>query len=70
MRKYEVFLEPAEEGGYTVTCPSLPGVVSEGETKEEALANVKDAIEGYLTVLRKHGLDEPKVEAETVEVAA
>jgi len=70
MRKYEVFLEPAEEGGYVVTCPSLPGVVTEGETKEEALANVKDAIEGYLTVLRKRGLHEPKVEAETVEVAA
>ena len=54
MRKFEVFLEEAEEGGYVVTVPSLPGCVSEGETREEALANIKDAIEGYLATLRKH----------------
>lgn len=70
MRKYEVFLEEAEEGGYVVTCPALPGVVSEGETKEEALENVKDAIAGYLAVLHKHSKPEPKVETEVVEVAA
>lgn len=70
MKEYEVFLEEAEEGGYTITCPALPGCVSEGETREEALENIKDAIEGYLTTLRRHGQAIPKVEIETVEVAA
>lgn len=44
----KVILEPAEEGGYTVYVPSLPGCISEGETKEEALANINEAIELYL----------------------
>ena len=41
-------LEPSEEGGYTVYAPSLPGCISEGDTKEEALANIREAIELYL----------------------
>jgi len=44
----KVILEPAEEGGYTVYVPSLPGCISEGETEEEAMANIKEAIELYL----------------------
>ena len=43
-----VILEPSDEGGYTVYVPSLPGCKSEGDTKEEALANIKEAIELYL----------------------
>lgn len=43
-----VILEPQAEGGYTVYVPSLPGCISQGETKEEALANIKEAIELYL----------------------
>jgi antitoxin HicB len=70
MREYEVFLEEAEDGGYVVICPALPGCVSEGETREEALANIKDAIEGYLTTLRRRGESLPKVDTEIVEVAA
>jgi predicted RNase H-like HicB family nuclease len=70
MKEYEVFLEAAEEGGYVVTCPSLPGCASEGETREQALANIKDAIQGYLATLRRHGDTLPKVEVEIVEVAA
>ena len=54
MKEYEVFLEEAEEGGYVITCPALPGCISEGETREEALANIKDAIQGYLETLRRH----------------
>ncbi|OGO30720.1 MAG: antitoxin HicB [Chloroflexi bacterium RBG_16_56_11] len=46
--KLRVVLEAAEEGGYTVYLPSLPGCISEGETEEEALANIKEAIELYL----------------------
>jgi len=46
--RFKVVLEPSDEGGYTVYVPSLPGCVSEGETKEEALANIREAIELYL----------------------
>lgn len=46
--KLTVVLEPQEEGGYTVFVPSLRGCVSQGETKEEALKNIKEAIELYL----------------------
>ena len=53
MLKLEVILEPAEEGGYTVTCPMLKGCISEGESKKEALANIQDAIELYLRAVKK-----------------
>ena len=43
-----VILEAQEEGGFTVYAPSLPGCISQGDTKEEALANIKEAIELYL----------------------
>ncbi len=46
--KYLVALREAEEGGYTVEVPALPGCVSEGESYEEALANIREAIELYL----------------------
>ena len=44
----KVVLEACEEGGYTVYVPSLPGCISEGDTRDEALANVREAIEIYL----------------------
>lgn len=46
--KIKVILEPCKEGGFTVYVPSLPGCVSEGETEEDALTNIKEAIELYL----------------------
>jgi predicted RNase H-like HicB family nuclease len=46
--KLQVVLEPSQEGGYTVWVPSLPGCISEGETTDEALANIREAIELYL----------------------
>ncbi|MGH9787236.1 MAG: type II toxin-antitoxin system HicB family antitoxin [Candidatus Acidiferrales bacterium] len=46
--KLRVVLEPSEEGGYTVYAPSLPGCISEGETVDEAMANIREAIELYL----------------------
>lgn len=51
---YAVYLQKAEEGGYTVSAPALPGCTTQGETKEEALEMIKDAIEGYITSLQKH----------------
>ena len=58
-RYYKVILEPQEEGGYTVTVPSLPGCISEGDTYDEALANIKDAINLYLESLQADGLPIP-----------
>lgn len=46
--KFTVVLEPQEEGGYTAYVPSLKGCISEGDTKEEALQNIKEAVELYL----------------------
>lgn len=46
--KLKVVLEPSDEGGYTVYVPSLPGCISEGDTMEDALANIREAIELYL----------------------
>ena len=52
---FTVLFEPAEEGGYVVTCPALPGLVTEGDTLEEARGMAADAIRGYLESLRKDG---------------
>jgi predicted RNase H-like HicB family nuclease len=46
-----IVLEPSEEGGYTATIPALPGCISEGDTVEEAIANVREAMELYLEPL-------------------
>lgn len=43
--RLQILLEPSDEGGYTVYVPSLPGCLNEGETKEEALRNIQEAIE-------------------------
>jgi predicted RNase H-like HicB family nuclease len=45
--KLKIVLEPSEEGGFTVYVPSLPGCISEGDTREEALTNIKEAIKLY-----------------------
>ena len=62
MRKilsYKVVFEPAEEGGYTAYVPSLPGCISEGDTYEEAMKNIKEAIKGWIEVSRKFGDEIP-----------
>jgi predicted RNase H-like HicB family nuclease len=46
--KLKIVLEPSDEGGYTLYVPSLPGCISEGDTRDEALANIREAIELYL----------------------
>lgn len=51
--RYKALFEPAEEGGYVVTCPALPGLVTESDTLDEAQDMVRDAIRGYLESLRK-----------------
>jgi len=46
--RFQVVFEPSDEGGYTIYVPALPGCISEGDTMEEALSNIREAIELYL----------------------
>lgn len=64
--KYTVILEPQEGGGFTVTVPALPGCISEGETREKALINIKEAIELYVEVLKEDGKPIPQDVGEEV----
>jgi antitoxin HicB len=52
---FKVLLEPDQDGGYVVVCPSLPGCYSQGETIQEALANIREAIELCLEDLQELG---------------
>ena len=60
--QFEVIFTPQKEGGFTVEVPDLPGCISEGETLEEAEANVKEAIELYLETLEERGIPLPSRE--------
>lgn len=64
--KFKVVLEKSDEGGFTVYVPVLPGCISEGDTEEEALANIKEAIELYLEPTEDDAV--PREEARIVEV--
>lgn len=61
-----VILEPSEEGGFTVRVPSLPGCISEGDTRDEALANIREALQLYLEPVDD---DMTIAEGEVVEIA-
>ena len=68
--RYRVYLEPDEDGMFVATCPTLPGCVSQGQTRAEATANIREAIEGYLKSLKKHGDPvPPSIFEEVIEVA-
>ena len=64
--KYTIILEKEEEGGYSAQCLELPGAISQGESKEEALNNIREAIEAVLEVLNQ----EAKGLREVVEISA
>ena len=66
--RYRIILEPQQEGGYTVFIPELPDVITEGDTKEEALTNAKEAIEEYLKTMAEMGWAIPHLEESVVEV--
>ena len=53
--KFRVTIESDEDGVFVVECPTLPGCVSQGKTRDEAMTNIRDAIHGYLESLEKHG---------------
>ena len=69
MMRYRVLVEQDEDGVFVANCPSLPGCVSQGSTRAEAVVNIKDAIAGYLESLRKHHEPiPPPIWEETIEV--
>jgi antitoxin HicB len=53
--KFRVTIEPDEDGMFVAECPALPGCISQGKTRDEAMVNIRDAIQGYLESLKKHG---------------
>ncbi len=55
----QVVIYPGENGYWVVECPSLPGCVSQGKSKEEAIANIKEAIRGYIAALEQDKLPVP-----------
>jgi antitoxin HicB len=67
-QSYTIVLEPAEEGGYVVTCPALPGLVTEGDTLREARERAKDAVRLYLESLIEDGLPIPEGDENPREV--
>lgn len=69
--KFRVLIEQDEDGIFVATVPELPGCISEGTTRDEAMANIKDAISGYLISLKKHNEPiPPPITEELVEVNA
>ncbi|HIG30772.1 MAG TPA: type II toxin-antitoxin system HicB family antitoxin [Verrucomicrobiales bacterium] len=65
----QVLIHPGEDGYWVAECPSLPGCVSQGRTREEAIRNVKEAIEGYIVVLREDGLPVPEDKLDAILLA-
>ena len=67
--RYRVLLEQDEDGAYVAEVPALPGCISQGRTRSEAVENVKEAIAAYLESLQAHGEPvPPSVSEEVVEV--
>jgi predicted RNase H-like HicB family nuclease len=66
--RVRVVLEPSDEGGFTVYVPALPGCISEGETEEEALANIQEAIELYLEPVEDDWITDGSVRVQEIEV--
>jgi len=65
----QVVLYPGEDGYWVAECPSLPGCISQGESREEAIENIKEAILGYIAALAEDGLPIPEERFETLVVA-
>jgi predicted RNase H-like HicB family nuclease len=65
----QVIIMPGEDGYWVAECPSLPGCISQGKTKEEAIQNIKEAIRGYVAALQVDRLPIPEERFETLVVA-
>jgi predicted RNase H-like HicB family nuclease len=67
-RRFKVVLDKNESGGFTVTVPALPGCITQGRNREEALERVQEAIEGFLEALEIEGLPIPDGDVDIEEV--
>ena len=65
----QAVIYPGDDGFWVAECPSLPGCVSQGETREQAITNIREAIEGYILVLKEDGLPVPEERFDTMLVA-
>jgi predicted RNase H-like HicB family nuclease len=65
----QVVLYPGEDGYWIAECPSLPGCVSQGETREKAITNIREAIQGYIRALEEDRLKVPEERFEALLVA-
>jgi len=65
----QVVIYPGEDGYWVAECPSLPGCISQGRTKEEAIVNIREAIQAYVEALEEDGLGVPEDRFETLVVA-
>ena len=64
--RFRIVIEQDEDGVFVAECPNLPGCLSQGKTRDEAPANIRDAIEGYLASLQKHGESIPPLAGEEI----
>lgn len=60
----QVILYPGEDGYWVAECPTLPGCISQGETKEQAIKNIREAIDAYIAALEEDGLPVPEEQFE------
>ena len=67
-RRFKVILEGNENGGFTVTVPALPGCVTQGKNRDEALEHAQEAITGFLEALEIEGLPIPESDVDMAEV--
>ena len=65
----QVVIYPGEDNYWVAECPSLPGCISQGKTKEEAISNIREAIEGYVISLQEDSLPVPPEKFETILIA-
>ena len=65
----QVVISPGQDGYWVAQCPSLPGCISQGPTREQAVQNIKEAIEGYIAALDEDGLPVPDDHLDTLVVA-
>ncbi|HEY6197366.1 MAG TPA: type II toxin-antitoxin system HicB family antitoxin [Candidatus Binatia bacterium] len=67
-KTYLVTLTPDEDGWIVAECPGLPGCVSQGRSREEALANIREAIQAYIETLKDQGIEPPSQPTEITQI--
>ena len=65
----QIILYPGEDDYWVAECPSLPGCVSQGQTREEAILNIREAIQGYIAALEEDGIQVPEERFQAILVA-